>query len=37
MLTCTALAVGLHIGSVRLSLLLPLEKGGGGVHISWEH
>lgn len=24
------------IGSARLSLLLPAEKGGGGVHLSWE-
>lgn len=25
------------LGSARLSLLLPLEKGGGGVHLSWEY
>jgi len=24
------------VGSARLSLLLPIEKGGGGVHLSWE-
>lgn len=30
------LVPSVRIGDARLSLLLPLEKGGGGVHLSWE-
>lgn len=30
------LVPSVRLGNVRLSLLLPLEKGGGGVHLSTE-
>lgn len=31
------LVPSVKLGSARLSLLLPIEKGGGGVHLSWEY
>lgn len=30
------LVPSIKIGHARASLLLPVEKGGGGIHVSWE-